>query len=133
MKREKAQVEHYDVYLKDKSRPPSRGGNKRAWLQHGITFASERYSFLAPGSGKFVYSGEAVSFAWDWDETGNYRNADGLSVVAWGSDGKPQRRGERGNKPWRTADTRLPPAVACGMIDRAADHWSGQPGESYES
>ncbi len=108
MKVEKAEVEHYGVYLKDKSRPPSRGGNKRAWHQHVITIAGERYSFLAPWSGKFVYSRETVSFDWDWDETGKYRNADGLSVVAWSADGKPQRRGERGTKPWRTADTRLP-------------------------
>lgn len=105
---EKAEVEHYGVYLKDKSRPPSRGGNKRAWHQHIITIAGERYSFLTPWSGKFVYSGETVSFAWDWDETGKYRNADSLSVVAWGQDGKPKRRGDRGSKPWRTADTRLP-------------------------
>lgn len=60
---EKAEVEHYGIYLKDKSRPPSRGGNKRAWHQHVITVAGERYSFLAPWSGKFVYSGETVSFA----------------------------------------------------------------------
>lgn len=108
MKLEKAEVEHYGVYLKDKSRPPSRGGNKRAWHQHVITIAGERYSFLAPWSGKFVYSGETVSLDWAWDETGKYRNTDSLSVVAWGADGKPKRRGERDSKPWRTAETRLP-------------------------
>ncbi|MBZ9810943.1 MULTISPECIES: hypothetical protein [unclassified Mesorhizobium] len=105
---DKAEVEHYGLYLKDKSRPPSRGGNKRPWHQHVITIGGERYSFLAQWSGKFVYSGETVSFAWDWGESGKYRNADCLSVVAWDQDGKPKRRGERGSKPWRTADTRLP-------------------------
>lgn len=108
MKVEKAEVQHYGIYLKDKSRPPSRGGNTRAWHQHVITIAGEKYSFLAPWSGKFVYSGETVSFEWDWDETGKYRNAACQTVVAWDANGEPKRRGERGNKAWRTADTRLP-------------------------
>ncbi|WP_051960688.1 hypothetical protein [Devosia riboflavina] len=76
--------------MKDKSRPPSRGGNKRAWHQHVITIAGEKYSFLAPWSGKFVYSGETVSFDWDWDQTGKYRNIDGRTLVAWNSSGEPQ-------------------------------------------
>lgn len=84
---EKAEVEHYGVYLKDKSRPPSRGGNKRAWHQHVITIDGEKYSFLAPWSGKFVYSGETVSLAWEWDETGKYRNVDAGSVRR-----RPRRR-----------------------------------------
>lgn len=62
MQIEKAQVQDYRVYLKDKSRPPSRGGNKRAWHQHAITIDGERYSFLAPWSGKYVYKEETVSF-----------------------------------------------------------------------
>jgi hypothetical protein len=108
MRMEKAAVQDYGAYLKDKSRPPSRGGNRRGWHQHVITIDGERYSFLAPWSGKFVYKDETVSFEWEWDETGKYRNVDPLSVVAWGPDGNAKRRGERGNKPWRTADTRLP-------------------------
>ncbi len=108
MRKERAAVEHYGTYLKDKSRPPSRGGNKRAWHQHVITIAGEKYSFLAQWSGKFVYSGETVSFDWDWDHTGKYRNIDGSTLVAWNSNGEPQHRGERGSKPWRTSDTRLP-------------------------
>ena len=108
MQIEKAQVQDYGVYLKDKLRPPSRGGNKRAWHQHVITIEGERYSFLTPWSGKFVYENETVSSEWDWDATGRNRNANCLTLVAWGADGKPKRRGERGAKPWRTADTRLP-------------------------
>lgn len=108
MRIEKAKVETYGAYLKDKSRPPSRGGNKRAWHQHVMTISGEKYSFLAPWSGKFVFKGETVSFDWDWDESGKYRNADVDTVVAWTPDGKQMRRGERGNKVWRTAATRPP-------------------------
>lgn len=108
MRVEKAQVEHYGVYLKDKSRPPSRGGNKRAWHQHVLTIGGERFSFLAAWSGKFVYRGETVSFEWEWDEDRRYRNIDVTSVVAHKQSGEDVARGERGSKTWRTADTRLP-------------------------
>jgi len=105
---ERAEVDYYSVYLKDKSRPPSRGGNRRAWHQHVLTIAGERYSFLATWSGKFVYQGEMVSFDWDWHENRHYRNIDVRSVIAWKPNGKQILRGERGGKPWRTAKTRPP-------------------------
>ncbi|MDP9838645.1 hypothetical protein J2T09_003417 [Neorhizobium huautlense] len=108
MKVEKAEIEHYGVYLKDKSRPPSRGGNKKAWHQHVITIGGESYSFLAAWSGKFVFKNETVSFDWDWDSTQKYRNVDVTSVVAYGKSDEGIRRGERGSKPWRTATTRPP-------------------------
>ncbi len=108
MRIEKADLENYGVYLKEKSRPPSRGGNKRAWHQHVMEISGEKYSFLAAWSGKFVFKGETVSFDWEWDETHKYRNADAASVLAWTADGKHKRRGERGSKIWRTADTRPP-------------------------
>lgn len=108
MKVEKAEIEHYGVYLKDKSRPPSRGGNKKAWHQHVITIGGEIYSFLAAWSGKFVFKGETVSFDWDWDSTQKYRNVDVTSVVAFGKSDIETRRGERSSKPWRTATTRPP-------------------------
>ena len=108
MRIEQVQVEQYGVYLKDKSRPPSRGGNSRAWHQHVLTIGGERYSFLAPWSGKLVYKGETVSFDWEWDESSTYRNVDRASVVAWSKADEQVRRGERGDKRWRTADTRLP-------------------------
>jgi hypothetical protein len=108
VKVEKAQVEKYGVYLKDKSRPPSRGGNKRAWHQHVIAIRGERYAFLAAWSGKFVFKGETVSFDWEWDETNNYRNINVGSVVAFSDDGKHKVRGERGSKVWRSADMRPP-------------------------
>jgi len=105
---ERAEVEHYGIYLKDKSRPPSRGGNKRAWHQHVLTISGEKYSFLAPWSGKFAHKGETVSFEWEWDKSDTHRNTDVGSLVAYAKSGEEIRRGERGNKPWRTADNRLP-------------------------
>jgi hypothetical protein len=105
---ERAEVEHYGVYLKDKSRPPSRGGNSRAWHQHVLTIGGERYSFLAAWSGKFVYKGETVSFDWDWDEDKRYRNVEISSVFAVRANGEEVVRGDRGSKAWRTADNRLP-------------------------
>ena len=108
MRVEQAEFQSYGVYLKDKSRPPSRGGNSRAWHQHVITIDGEKYSFLATWSGKFVYKGETVSFDWEWDESGKYRNVDVASVVAWSKAGDKIVRGDRGSKKWRTADNRLP-------------------------
>jgi hypothetical protein len=108
VKIEKADVEDYAVYLKDKYRPPSRGGNKRAWHQHVLTIGGETYSFLAAWSGKFVFKGETVSFAWEWNETQKYRNVDAVTVVAFDKAGNEKWRGERAGKPWRTATTRAP-------------------------
>src|ERR1043165_9507749 len=105
---ERAEVEHYGVYLKGKSRPPSRGGNSRAWHQHVLMIGGKRYSFLATWSGKFVYKGETVSFDWDWDKDQRYRNVDVASVVAWKPNGEQFWRGERSSKTWRTAYNRLP-------------------------
>src|SRR3954467_13863588 len=85
---EKTDVEHYGTYLKEKSRPPSRGGNSGAWHQHVLTIGGEKYSFLAPWSGKLVYKGEAVSFDWEWDASGKYRNADLATVVASKANGE---------------------------------------------
>ena len=108
MRVDQATVEHYGVYLKDKSRPPSRGGNSGAWHQHVLTIAGEKYSFLAPWSGKLVYKGETVSFMWKWDTSQKYRNADVATVVAWTPAGDEVWRGARGPKRWRTANTRPP-------------------------
>jgi len=105
---EKAEVEHYATYLKDKSRPPSRGGNSGAWHQHVLTIGGDTYSFLAPWSGKLVHKGETVGFDWEWDSSGKYRNADLASVVAFKPNGEEVWWGDRGNKKWRTANTRPP-------------------------
>jgi hypothetical protein len=101
-------VDSYQTYLQDKYRPPSRGGNTRAWHQHVITIGGERFSFRALGARKWVYSGDSVSFTWAWDESQRYRNIDPASVRTWDKKGEPVRRGNRGAKPWRTADARMP-------------------------
>lgn len=108
MRIDRAEIESYSVILKDKSRPPSRGGNQRAWHRHAMRISGEIYSFLAPWSGKFVYNGETTSFDWDWDESRTYRNVDRSTISAFKKNGEEVVRGERGNKVWRTADTRLP-------------------------
>jgi hypothetical protein len=105
---EQAQVDDYRAYLKDKYRPPSKGGNTGAWHQHVLKIGGETYSFLAAHAGKFVYKGETVSFDWEWDETKRFRNVAIDSVVAHKRDGSPVTRGSRGGKAWRTAENRLP-------------------------
>lgn len=105
---EDATPDDYRAILKDKYRPPSRGGNTRAWHQHVMTIAGERYSFLALGARKWVYAGDMVSFTWSWDASRQYRNVDPNSVMVRNKAGEPVVRGERGSKKWRTAETRLP-------------------------
>lgn len=108
MRIEKTQIENYQSFPKEKHRPPSKGGNTRAWYQHVLTIGGEKYSFLALGSKKWVFKGDLVSFDWDWNETRKYRNIHEDTVQTWDSNGKEVVRGERGTKPWRSADTRLP-------------------------
>ena len=108
MQVEKAKFEVYKAFLKDKTRPPSRGGNTRAWHQHCLTIGGEVYSFLALGSKQWVFKDDTVSFEWDWDNTGKYRNIKSETIQTWDKNGQLVVRGERGTKPWRTADTRLP-------------------------
>lgn len=108
MRIDNAPVEHYGAYLKDKYRPPSRGGNTGAWHQHVLTIRGEKYSFLARGSRKWVFASDLVSFEWDWDETKKYRNIKAESLITKDKNGKLVLRGDRSWKPWRTADTRMP-------------------------
>ena len=108
MQIEFARVEHYGSYLKDKYRPPSKGGNTGAWHQHVLTIGGEKYSFLARGSRKWVFATDLVSFDWDWDESKQYRNANPETIVTKNAAGALVLRGERTTKPWRTAETRMP-------------------------
>lgn len=85
MRIENAIVDLYRCFLMDKYRPPSRGGNTRAWHQHALTIDGERFTFLALGARKWVYSRDTVSFDWAWDESGHYRNVDTASVMTWDS------------------------------------------------
>lgn len=108
LKVEKATVQEYRAFLKDKTRPPSKGGNTRAWHQHTLMIADERYSFLALGAKKWVYASDTVTFEWEWDGSRKYRNIVPESVRTFDKDGNPVERGHHGSKPWRTADVRFP-------------------------
>lgn len=101
-------VENYGTFLVDKYRPPSKGGNTRAWHRHSFDVDGATYSFLALGSKKWVFASDTVEFIWIWDKTGKYRNVLTNSVVTLNKAGKPVVRGERGSKEWRSAETRMP-------------------------
>lgn len=100
--------ESYQTFLKDKYRPPSQGGNTRAWHQHVLTIDGEKYSFLALGAQKWVFANDTVSFDWEWDKTERYRNVLVKSLVTKAKHGNPVVRGNRGSKSWRTAEARMP-------------------------
>jgi len=108
MKIAEATFLQYHKSLVEQYRPPSRGGNTKAWHQHTLIIDGERYSFLALGTRQWVYATDSVSFEWSWDETKQYRNVNRDTLRAWDKDGMPVVRGERGTKPWRTAAARLP-------------------------
>jgi hypothetical protein len=103
-----AKIDSYETYLKDKHRPPSRGGNSHAWHSHVLTVGSCTYSFLALGFRKWAYKSDTITFDWEWDKTQRYRNIMPESVVVRDKDGDIVIRGYRGSKPWRTATTRAP-------------------------
>jgi hypothetical protein len=105
---ENARIAKYTVFLQEPSRSPSRGGNGRAWHSHRITIGEDHYSWLGLGFRKWIHKSDTVSFAWEFDLTGKYRNAIPESIRVIDRHGKRQTRGERGSKPWRTATQRLP-------------------------
>ena len=108
MRIERTDIEDYQAYLKDKNRPPSKGGNTRAWHSHVLIIRGEKFSFLALGARKWVFASDTVSFEWNWNDTQEYRNIAPDTIKVWDKDGNEVVRGERGTKPWRTATTRLP-------------------------
>jgi hypothetical protein len=105
---EKSGFNAYNAYLAEPSRPPSQGGNTRALHRHVIIIGGDKYSFFAPWSGKFAHKGELISFDWDWDRTGTFRNIDTGSFEAFTRDGVRQVRGDRGDKNRRSASARPP-------------------------
>jgi hypothetical protein len=108
MRIEDRPIENYTTYLNEPYRPPSRGGNTGAWHQHAIKIDGERYSFEALGSKKWVFARDTVSFDWEWDASGKYRNILDATIQVRDKAGKPVTRGERGSKPRRTASSRAP-------------------------
>ena len=97
----------YTTFPKEKSRPPSRGGNTKALHSHCLTFGGESYSFLGLGSKQWAYKSDLVSF--EFEIKGEYKNIIPESLVTIERNGKEVFRGERGyKKTLRTVESRLP-------------------------
>lgn len=92
MKIERSGFHAYNTYLEEPSRP---GGNETALHRHVIIIGGDKYSFFAHWSGKFAHKGELISFDWDWDRTGEFRNIDKPSFKAFTKDGRVEIRGDR--------------------------------------
>lgn len=107
MKIEKAKIKDYQMYLKEKSRPPSNGGNTKALHSHVLVINGEKYSFLALGSKQWVFKTDLVSF--EYELNGQYKNIKNETLVTVDKNGKEVVRGNRGfKKQLRTSDTRMP-------------------------
>lgn len=101
MRIEKSGFHAYNTYLEE---PPRAGGNTTALHRHVIIIGGDKYSFFAYGSGKFAHKGELISFDWDWDRTGEFRNIDKPSFQAFNKAGTVEMRGDRsetGRRPAR--------------------------------
>jgi hypothetical protein len=104
---ENRQFESYGLFLSEKHRPPSRGGNTNALHAHVLTIDGERYSFLALGSQQWAYKSDTVSF--EYEINNGYKNIIKDTFVALSKAGAPIVRGNRGLKRrLRTADARMP-------------------------
>lgn len=100
-------ITEYELFLRENSRPPSKGGNTRALHSHVLQIEGEKYSFLALGSQQWVFKSDTVSF--DFEINGGYKNIVKESLVTLDGKGHTVLRGNRGSKPkLRTAVTRLP-------------------------
>ena len=100
-------IDDYQLYLRENSRPPSKGGNTGALHAHVITINLETYSFLALGSQKWVFKSDLVSF--DYEKNGGYKNIIKESILTLYKSGLEVVRGNRGIKAkLRTAQTRMP-------------------------
>lgn len=102
-----AKIEDYFTFLKEPSRPPSRGGNTKALHQHVIIVDGEKYSFLAFGSKRWAFKSDLVSF--QYVLKGQYKNIDKETIRTVNAKGQVVVRGMRDfQKKLRTAPTRLP-------------------------
>lgn len=102
-----AKIENYTTILKEKSRPPSKGGNTKARHSHAIFIDNVMYTFLAFGSQQWAYKTDTVSFEYDVVDD-KYNNIKNETLVTVDKNGDHVVRGNRGSKKLRTADTRLP-------------------------
>jgi hypothetical protein len=106
------QITEYTTFLNEPYRPPSKGGNTKAWHRHALTIEGVKYSFLAQGAKKWIYKTDRVSFQWQLDKSGKYRNILYWTIATIDKDGKPVKRGLRDrSKPRRTAPYKLSSAM----------------------
>ena len=107
MKIENKKIDIYQIYLKENSRPPSKGGNTKALHSHIITIDKEKYSFLAFGSKQWVFKVDLVSFEYELKD--QYKNIIPETLVTIDKSGNEVIRGLRDfNKKLRSAGTRMP-------------------------
>jgi len=107
VKLENVQFEKYEKYLKENSRPPSRGGNTNALHSHVLTIGGEKYSFLSPGSQQWAHKSDSLSFEYEVND--GYRNIIKETFTVKNKAGEPIVRGNHGFKPTlRTAVSRMP-------------------------
>lgn len=107
MKIENNKISDYKLYLKENSRPSSKGGNTSALHSHAIEIEGETYSFLALGSQQWVFKTDEVSFSFEINS--GYKNIKTESIVTIDRKGQTVVRGNRGYKQTlRTAPTRMP-------------------------
>lgn len=100
-------ISAYKLFLRENSRPPSKGGNTKALHSHVLDIEGEKYSFLALGTQQWVFKSDTVSF--EYEVNGGYKNIVKESIVTLDCNGEPVIRGNRGFKPQlRTAVTRMP-------------------------
>lgn len=100
-------ITSYEKFLREKSRPPSKGGNTKALHSHVLEIEGQKYSFLALGSQQWVFKSDSVSFEYEIKD--GYNNIVKETLVSFDRHGQPVVRGNRGFKnTLRTATTRMP-------------------------
>jgi len=101
------QFEKYEKFLKENSRPPSRGGNTNALHSHVLTIDGEKYSFLSPGSQQWAFKSDSISFEYEIND--GYKNIIKETFSVKTKAGQSIARGNHSFKSkLRTANSRLP-------------------------
>ena len=107
LKIENKKISAYGLFLRENSRPPSKGGNTKAQHSHVLEIDGVNYSFLAFGSKQWVFKTDTVSF--EYEINGTYKNIIKETISTLDRSGKPIIRGNRDlNKKLRTAVSRMP-------------------------
>ncbi|MEI6706310.1 MAG: hypothetical protein WCK96_04140 [Methylococcales bacterium] len=96
LKIENKKISSYTMYLKESSRPPSKGGNKNALHAHVLEIEGEEYSFLALGSQQWVFKTDTVTFEYELKD--GYKNILKNTIETIDRHNKLIERGNRGFK-----------------------------------